>query len=50
MNEIGLFAFQLEEILPAIEVFVLCLGIGLGAVSIRGLWCKCCRQKNRGDS
>ena len=37
MNEAGLTAFQLAEIMPAVEVFVLFLTIGLGAISIKAL-------------
>ena len=41
MSETGLFAFQIGEILPAIEAFLLCSSIGLGAIAIKVLWCKC---------
>ena len=41
MSETGLTAFQLAEIMPAIEVFVLFLAIGLGAISAKALYCRC---------
>jgi len=40
MSEAGLFAFQIGEILPAIEAFLLCFSIGLGALGIKILWFK----------
>jgi len=41
MNETGLLAFQIGEILPAVEVFLLCFSIGLAAVLLKVVWCKC---------
>ena len=43
MSEMGLLAFQLGEILPAVEVFLLCLSAGLGAIALKVLWKKCKR-------
>lgn len=41
MSETGLFEFQIGEILPALEAFLLCFSVGLGAIAIKVLWCKC---------
>ncbi len=41
MSETGLVAFQLGEILPALEVFLLCFSVVLGFVALKILWNKC---------
>ena len=41
MNEIGLYVFQIGEILPAVEVFLLCFSIGLSAIFLKVAWRKC---------
>ena len=41
MSETGLFAFQIGEILPAIEAFLLCFSICLSALLIKVAWQKC---------
>jgi len=41
MSETGLVEFQLAETIQAIEFVVLFLAIGVGALSVKALWCKC---------
>ena len=43
MHETSLLAFQLAEIMPAIEAFLLCFGVGLVLLAIKIAYQKCAK-------
>ena len=41
MSETGLLAFQLSEIMPAVEAFLVCFFAGLFLICLRMAYLKC---------
>ena len=40
MSEALIVDFQLAEIVPTIQVFLVCFGIGLGVAVVKGIVCR----------
>jgi len=49
MSEASILDFQLAEILPTIQVFLVCFAIGLGAAIVKGIACKAKKNTNTLD-
>ena len=49
MSEASMLDFQLAEIVPTIQVFLVCFGIGLGAAIVKGIVCRAKKNMNTLD-
>ena len=49
MSEALIVDFQLAEIVPTIEVFLVCFGIGLGVAVVKGIVCRAKKNMNTLD-
>jgi len=49
VSEASMLDFQLAEIVPTIQVFLVCFAIGLGVAIIKGIVCRAKKNMNTLD-